>query len=564
VGLRALRFEGHSPAKASKVDLNTGSTDALAQILLGSERPLAYVIRNEDLDEFRQLGPMVVDRGRKDGRKGLWALVGGYEEIPLIDTPYRAVGQVRRGVRDLLTNARAKKEKNLYVIGVVSDLFEELWDGRISEVKASIKRSAKSAGRERVWTSQVLSAKCLLSALPRKDIPDELRRTRYLGESPHVELVRLLVMKAADGDFPVLIVGPTGSGKENVARAIHELGKRKGLPFVSVNTAAIASTLFESELFGAKKGAYTDSKEDRPGLWVSARGGTLLLDEIGDLHLDLQAKILRALEENEVRPVGGVDPVSVQARVIAATNRDLFAMVRAGHFREDLYYRLRDFRIETPPLRDHPEDIPALARFLWRKQVTKDEQADLSDEIVTALQGYGWPGNVRELRSVLTQLYAAFEHLDPTIHELRLAVALQGQESPAFFGPPDERELILHRVECLRHLRRADEAIQACHATLRPIVDDHRTDPATVDAVHAALHYRLIELERLCQTPLLFHGELTFEVVERFTRNLADLHRQLERSPAEARRYWESQVARDLKLALSAIFKQVSQLIGDS
>jgi DNA-binding NtrC family response regulator len=434
-----------------------------------------------------------------------------------------------------------------------------VWN-RGAEKRESVKRSAKSVGRGRPWESG-LSRKCLLRALPSATIPDELRLERYLGDSPDVELVRLLVMKAADGDFPVLIVGATGTGKENVARAIHDLGKRRDLPFVSVNTAAITATLFEAELFGAKKGAYTDSKEDRPGLWVAAGGGTLLLDEIGELPVELQARILRAIEEKEVRPVGGVDAVPVGARVIAATNRDLFAMVRAGHFREDLYYRLRGFRIETPALRDHPEDIPALARFLWRKQITKDESADLSDEIVAALQEYRWPGNVRELRSLLTQLYGAFERPNPTINDLRLAVALQGQESPALLGPPDERELILHRVECLRHLRRADEAIQACVATLRPIVEDGRTDREAVDAVHATLHYRLLELERLCQTPLLFHGELTFEVVDRFTHQLAQIHRQLERSPAEARRHWETDLARDLKLGLSAIFNEVNQLI---
>jgi DNA-binding NtrC family response regulator len=538
------------------VDLDTGNTDALFRSLMAAERPLAYLVSNDDLDDFRQLGSFVVDRGKKDGRKGLWAIVNGYDAIPLIATGYEEAGRVHDGVRKLLAQAAKHNEKNAYVVGVEPDLFEELWKGR-PEASRTVKPALQRGG----WTSELLPTRCLLRALPHQKVPEELRSERYIGESPHVELVRRLVMAAADKDCSVLIVGPTGSGKENVARAIHDFGSRRGLPFVSVNTAAITPSIFESELFGSVRGSFTDAKVDRPGLWVASGAGTLLLDEIGDLSVDLQVKILRALENNEVRPVGGSATVRVQARVIAATNRDLFAMVRAGQFRDDLYYRLRSFRIETPPLRDHVEDIPAIARALWRKQVTRREDAGLSDDIVAALQGFRWPGNVRELRSVLIQLYALFGNPNPTLEELRLVLTLQGQESPSVLGPPDERELVLHRVECLRHLRHVDEALQACHATLRPIVEEKRTDRATVKAVHEALHYRLLELERLCQTPLLFREKLTFEIAERLTHELADFHRKIEDSPAEAMQYWEAVVSRDLKVALSAIFQEVDRLI---
>jgi transcriptional regulator with GAF, ATPase, and Fis domain len=165
----------------------------------------------------------------------------------------------------------------------------------------------------------------------------------------------------------VLVLGDTGTGKEVIARSIHNYSARASEKFVPVNCGAIPSELLESELFGHKRFTFTDAKYDKKGLWEITGNGTLFLDEVGDLALIHQVKILRALEENKIRPIGEVKEIRVNARVIAATNRDLFSMVKAGHFREDLYYRLRSFLLRTPGLRDHPEDIPTLARFFWKK-----------------------------------------------------------------------------------------------------------------------------------------------------------------------------------------------------
>jgi two-component system nitrogen regulation response regulator NtrX len=203
-----------------------------------------------------------------------------------------------------------------------------------------------------------------------------------------------------------LIYGENGTGKELVARSIHAQSRRKGKPFVEVNCAAIPEELIESELFGHVKGAFTGAHAERRGKFEMAAGGTLFLDEIGDMSLKTQAKVLRALQEQVVEPVGGVVSVKVDVRVLAATNKDLTAEIRAGRFREDLYFRLNVIPIFVPPLRDRPDDIPLLADFfmgeLAREYGRRPKKLDAG--AATGLRSYRWPGNVRELRNVIERL----------------------------------------------------------------------------------------------------------------------------------------------------------------
>jgi transcriptional regulator with GAF, ATPase, and Fis domain len=197
----------------------------------------------------------------------------------------------------------------------------------------------------------------------------------------------------------VLITGESGTGKELVARAIHRASPRSARPFVATNCAALTETLLESELFGHEKGAFTGAYKQRIGRFELAEGGTLFLDEIGEVSGGFQAKLLRALEQHEIVRVGAAEPIGVDARVIAATNRTLTTEVNAGRFRSDLFFRLNVFPIVVPPLRDRVSDIEALAtHFLRRLRYVKPE---LSDGVVAALQSYSWPGNIRELRNIL-------------------------------------------------------------------------------------------------------------------------------------------------------------------
>ncbi len=234
------------------------------------------------------------------------------------------------------------------------------------------------------------------------------------------ETIRL----AARSDSTVLVRGESGTGKELVARSIHELSTRSDGPFIAVNCAAVAEGLLESELFGHEKGAFTGADSRRRGRFELAHGGTLLLDEIGEMHPHLQAKLLRALQERSFERVGGTAQVDVDIRVVAATNRDLQAEIDAGRFREDLYYRLAVVELAIPPLRDRREDILCTARHLLG-QLRSGEQPRLSANVASALTLYDWPGNVRELSNVLERalLFAgsgevAPEHLPPALRGL--------------------------------------------------------------------------------------------------------------------------------------------------
>lgn len=248
----------------------------------------------------------------------------------------------------------------------------------------------------------VLSARVedLLSRRPTLRNLDDMEPGDMIGRSPAIRSVLEVVERVAPTDATVLVTGETGTGKELVARAIHEQSNRTSGPFVAVNCAALSEGLLESELFGHRKGAFTGAVKDRTGLFEAASGGTILLDEIGDVSPAMQHRLLRVLQERELTPVGDVRPVSVDVRVVAATNRDLRDEMEAGRFRDDLYYRLNVVRIELPPLRARREDIPLLAEAFYAR-VGRRPHAGCSPLAMRLLQAYQWPGNVRELLAVL-------------------------------------------------------------------------------------------------------------------------------------------------------------------
>ncbi len=223
-----------------------------------------------------------------------------------------------------------------------------------------------------------------------------------LGQSPEMEKLFRILARVAQSAHPVLILGESGTGKELVARAIHSNGVGAGRPFVPVDCGSLAPTLIESELFGHLKGAFTGAHRPSDGLLAAAGSGTVFLDEIAELPLELQAKLLRALQEKEVRPLGGSHPVPIRARILAATHQDLPLMVEQGKFRRDLYYRLNVVKLHLPPLRDRKEDIPLLAaQFLERNSREMKRSFRLSAETLDFLVQYSWPGNVRELSNAI-------------------------------------------------------------------------------------------------------------------------------------------------------------------
>jgi len=243
-----------------------------------------------------------------------------------------------------------------------------------------------------------------------------------VGRSHLMRQVFEILPKIAQSDSTVLIEGPSGTGKERIARAIHSLSRRREKRFVAVNCGAIPDTLLESELFGYKAGAFTDARHDKPGRFAIADGGTILLDEIGDISPAMQARLLRVLQERVFEPLGAVDPVKVDVRVIAATNKDLSKLVRKGVFREDLFYRIHVIRVTLPSLNDRREDIPLLIQHFIAKfnRLQGKDVVDVSDEVLARLMEYDYPGNIRELEHIIEHAFVLchsgliqLEHLPP-------------------------------------------------------------------------------------------------------------------------------------------------------
>ncbi len=239
----------------------------------------------------------------------------------------------------------------------------------------------------------------------RRKVRDKYALENIVGRSEAMLQVFKTAARVAATDATVLILGESGTGKELVARAIHDASPRAAGPFVAVDCGAIAEGVLESELFGHARGAFTGASAARRGLFEQAKGGTLFLDEIGDVGARLQSQLLRALQEGEVRPVGANEAVRVDARVVAATNRDLSELVKDGRFREDLYYRLNVVTIRLPPLRERREDLPLLCEH-FAARYARGEVATFSPEALDLLSRYGWPGNVRELENAIARAMA--------------------------------------------------------------------------------------------------------------------------------------------------------------
>jgi serine/threonine-protein kinase PknK len=229
-----------------------------------------------------------------------------------------------------------------------------------------------------------------------------------IGESPAILAVLGKLDRIVASELPVLITGESGTGKELVARAIHENGPRKGRAFVRENCAAIPESLLESELFGYRRGAFTGAHGDKRGLFEEGDGGSVFLDEIGEMSLGMQSKLMRVLQEGEIRPVGASASTHVDIRLISATNRDLRKLVADGRFREDLFFRLNVLPVELPPLRERPEDVPVLVDFFLKAAAVRTHSAPkhLDAEALAALKRYRWPGNVRELENEIQRAVA--------------------------------------------------------------------------------------------------------------------------------------------------------------
>ena len=407
--------------------------------------------------------------------------------------------------------------------------------GGIDNVVSAMRAGAvdfvvKPVGAERLQVS-------LRNALATRALEGELNRIKrsrsgtltfkdIITHSPRMLGVLRTAEKAAASAIAVLIEGESGVGKELIARAIHGTGERRARPFVAVNCGAIPENLVESVLFGHEKGAFTGAAERHAGKFVEASGGTLFLDEISELPLAAQVKLLRALQEGEVDPVGGKKPVRVDVRVISATNRDLMAEVRAGRFREDLYYRLCVFPIAVPPLRDRAEDIPHLIRhFLLRFAAEEGKRVrSVSGPALALLAAFAWPGNVRQLENAIYRAVVLAEGDEIGVNEFPQIAALSAGAVETPLVPQQE----------------ADPRLAPGASPFQPLVLD-AGGPGALTNIPASAALPLLDVT----------GDvLPLEAIEAATIRFAVAHY----------RGQMSEVARKLRIGRSTLYRKLDQL----
>lgn len=387
-----------------------------------------------------------------DSNKALEKVKSEKFDLILTDLMMKDVGGI-----DILKAALSAYPDSIIIIisgyGTIGASVEAMREGAFDFIEKPFtsKKLLECIDRALIQTKQELKDK-----QDGKKENDEL--TGIIYESPQMDALIKLVKKVAPGNMNVLITGESGTGKELFARAIHSLSKRSYNPFVPVNCGALPEHLFESELFGHERGAFTGAIKTKPGLLEFADQGTFFFDEIGDLSLSLQVKLLRMLEERKIRRVGGEKEISIDVRIIAASNKDLDQAVIDKTFREDLYYRLNTIRLEIPPLRERPEDILLLAKhFLTDLCIKNDRKAcRFSVDAEKALQEYPWAGNVRELQNIIGRAY--FLSVDQIIHRRDLpipqqdkSIAINREILSASYKNAKEMVLEKFEVEYLSH-----------------------------------------------------------------------------------------------------------------
>jgi DNA-binding NtrC family response regulator len=324
--------------------------------------------------------------------------------------------------------------------------------GTIDSAKEALRRGAFDYLQKPYDRDTLLST--VRRALAKLDALD----AEIISASPQMEAVKKMILKVARSSSTVLIRGESGTGKELIARAIHSQSPRADEMFQAVNCAAINENLLESELFGHEKGAFTGAHAEKKGLFEVADQGTLFLDEIGELDISMQAKLLRALQEREIRRVGGTRPIKIDVRVVAATNRDLRSMVGDGRFRDDLYYRINVLSIDVPALRERREDIPVLIDYFLKKHTRNTSRLikGLTPEARRVMLDYSWPGNIRQLESAIERAILLCEEDQITIEDLPLEVRQDSHPTgeSQFKLPPEgisfedvERSLIMQAME---------------------------------------------------------------------------------------------------------------------
>ncbi|MDD2737066.1 MAG: sigma 54-interacting transcriptional regulator [Desulfuromonadaceae bacterium] len=530
-------------------DLNVDTVREAAAII--NERS-TWVVTLKVRDELAKLTDVIEDRGKKHPAIELTRTMKSKTPlIPMIEGEYSSGGKLRQSVQRFLGKVGDGPQR-LFIIAVADDLFASL-NRMAVEHHPEMLPAVSFSGRNGI----------VLNLLERLKEPPQLCEA-FIGSTADAMAVRQLILRAAQVDDTVLIMGETGTGKEVVAQQIHKYSSRTGHKPIAVNCGAFPKELLEAELFGHVKGAFTGAIGASDGLWLAAQNGTLFLDEIGELSLNQQAKLLRSLQEKTIRKVGGTSEIPVNARIICATNRDLYSMVQTGQFREDLYYRLRGFLITNPPLREHRDDIPLLATKFWKK-ITSNDKALLPEDITSALKTYAWPGNVRELWMVLTTLFSVY-HSAPSLDLRHLRAVFEMHEIDLALEtklPDASSSLRRERFATFRHLRQVYETFRAVEHRLTPLLRGVKPKSGQMPQISTGIANHLNELALYDQTPQQFSSH-TYENISRLRSRLIHFLAEYERDPALAVASLRDGTRSIIEDAVADILGEIEQVLAGS
>lgn len=424
--------------------------------------------QGQEPDPFQLTFPSREERWPIDER-GLTLGTADSNDI-VLDDPYASGVHARVALEQGRVMLRDLQSRNGVFVDDAKVGLAEVRDGsriRIGTTELQVERVRDEASRLSLRQKSVLAA--------------------WVGRSSVSQRVRGLISRLAQNEAPVLITGETGTGKEVTARLIHDASARCEDPFVALNCGALTPTLIESELFGHEKGAFTGATGRKVGAFEAAQGGTLFLDEIGELPEDLQPQLLRVLEMSEIRRVGSNDPVAINVRVLAATNRDLEAAIEAGRFRADLYHRLAVLGVELPALRDRAADIADLARHFVRQVLPPGEQLTLSSDALQKLETHGWGGNVRELRNVIHRavLMRGSDVLGPddlsfSLNSLGDLVSARSQLSSRKLADVERNAIIEELVRQRGNRTETAQALGISRSTLHRKMEDYKIELSAI------------------------------------------------------------------------------------
>lgn len=525
--------------------------------------PALYVISLRDIDNILPWSDILADAGTKKPDIELYRAYKGYNKIPVLRGKYAWSGKTELSFKSflsrLLSESGKNKISNAYILAMDDAILLKLFEKNSSDFAQAMKIPAPAP------KSFLKNSGSMTTGHQTKELDKVL-----IGNSPQMRRVREQVILAGQHTQNILLLGDTGTGKTLAARAIHANSSCRDYPFTTFACGCVTGTLFESELFGHVKGAFTEAKTDRKGLWREAENGTLFFDEIGELPLDQQKKILDALGRRVIRPVGSDREIKVNARLIFATNQDLDAMVQQGSFREDLYWRIRYITIEMPPLDTLRNSIRHLAEKIWDTVCCDSNDQPLSEQILSCLESISWPGNVRSLKAVLKSLYyndinkrpKDLRDLQNVLGVMQLGTARSGQADEL---KPDEVDL--HRVRCLRHLKKTEEWVRACQRLFETFLSHpEKKQPgkekmlAKIDPV--LLSNRIEQVRNYVCDPLLFFEEDAFLAINRLYADIVRFNGLLlNQQWKDGARYLSQELAGDFANAQTLLFKSVQALL---